>query len=104
MSIDDVVEAKKVPRAPTNQRASDLVDHGLDLDVLRRERRGNKKEESVADFLGLEVNSGPRNKFGLWVGSELPHVKTLSRAVAAQCTTYPQKAKVMSQLAKTALS
>ncbi len=71
VGIGDVVEAKKVPRTPTNQRASDLIDHGLDLDVTRRERRGNKKKESVADFLGLEVSGGPRSEFGHREGPSL---------------------------------
>jgi hypothetical protein len=69
--VGNIVETKKLPRTPTNQRASDLIGHGLDLDVARRERRGNRKEESVADFLGLEVSGGPRNEFvhrgGLWL-------------------------------------
>jgi hypothetical protein len=72
--VGDVVETKKLPRTPTNQRASDLIDHGLGLDVERRERRGNKKEESVADFLGLEVSGGPRNEFGQRDGSWLTGV------------------------------
>ena len=63
VGVGDVVETKKLPRTPTNQRASDLTDHGLDLDVSRREPRGNKKEELVAAFLGLEVSGGPRNEF-----------------------------------------
>ncbi len=63
VGIDDVVEAKELPRTPTNQRASSLVEHGFDLDVVRRESRGNV-EKSVADFLGLEVSGGPRNEFG----------------------------------------
>ncbi len=57
-----VVETEELPRAPTNQRTSDLIDHGLDLDVARRERRGNKKE-LVTNFLGLEVSGGSRNEF-----------------------------------------
>jgi len=65
VGIGDVVEAKKLPRTPTNQRASVLVGHGLDLDVARLESRGNA-EESVAGFLGLEVSGGPRNEFGQW--------------------------------------
>jgi hypothetical protein len=63
VGIGDVVEAKKLSRTPTNQRASDLVEHGLDLDVARRESRGNV-EESVADVLGLEMSGGPRNECG----------------------------------------
>ncbi len=63
VGIGDVVEAKKLSRTPTNQRASDFVEHGLDLDVSRRESRGNV-EESIADFLGLEVSGGPRNECG----------------------------------------
>jgi hypothetical protein len=63
VGIDDVVEAKKLSRTPANPRASDLVEHGLDLDVARRESRGNA-EESVADFLGLEMSRGPRNECG----------------------------------------
>jgi hypothetical protein len=74
VGVGDVVETKKLPRTPTNQRASDLIDHGLDLDVASRDRRGNEKEESVADFLGLEVGSGPRNEFGQRDGSGLAHV------------------------------
>jgi hypothetical protein len=61
--VGDVVQTKELPWTPTNQRASDLAKHGFDLDVVRRERRGNKKEESVADSLGLEVNGGPRSEF-----------------------------------------
>ena len=92
VGVGDVVESKKLPRTPTNQRASDLIDHGLDLDVTRRERRGNKKEEAVAGFLGLEVSGGPRNEFGQRDGSELAHVHGPSRAeVAVQGTTCPQK-------------
>ena len=63
VGVGDVVETQKLPRTPANQRASDLIDHGLDLDVARRERRGNKKE-LVTNFLGLEVSGGPRNEFG----------------------------------------
>jgi hypothetical protein len=63
VSIGDVVEAKKLSRTPTNQRASDLVEHGFNLDVERRESRG-RVEESVADFLGLEVSGSPRNECG----------------------------------------
>ncbi len=61
--VGGVVEAKKLPRTPTNRRASDLIDHGLGLDVAHWERRGNKKEELVAAFLGLKVSRGPRNEF-----------------------------------------
>jgi hypothetical protein len=61
--MGNIVETKKLPRTPTNQRTSALIDHGLDLDVVRRERRGNKEEEPVAVFLGLEVSGGPRNEF-----------------------------------------
>ena len=89
VGIGDVVEAKELPRTPTNQRASDLVEHGFGLDVVRRESRGNV-EESVAGFLGLEVSGGPRNEFGqrdgpwltgvhenaLWGGDcRIPHVQ-----------------------------
>jgi hypothetical protein len=63
VGIGYVVEDKELPRTPTNQRASDVVEHGFGLDVARRESRGNV-EESVADFLGLEVSGGPRNEFG----------------------------------------
>jgi hypothetical protein len=63
MGIGDVAESKELPRTPTNQRASDLVEHGSDLDVTRRESRGNV-EESIADYLGLEVSGGPRNELG----------------------------------------
>ena len=63
VGIGDVVEAKKLSRTPTNQRASDLVEHRLNLDVARWESRGIA-EESVADFLGLEVSGGPRHKCG----------------------------------------
>jgi hypothetical protein len=86
VGIDDIVESKEIPRAPTNQRASDLVEHGFDLDVARRESRGSVKE-SIADFLGLEVSGGPRNEIvthdglwsvvmheiALWGGSRLAH-------------------------------
>jgi hypothetical protein len=61
--VGHVVKTKELPRTPPDQRASDLAEHGFGLDVVRRERRGNKKEESVADFLGLEVNGGPRSEF-----------------------------------------
>ena len=71
VGVGDVVETKKFPRTPTQPRASDLIDHGPDLDVARRERRGNKKKESVAAFLGWEVSGGPRNEFvqreGAWL-------------------------------------
>jgi len=67
----DVVESEKLPRTPTNQRASDLIGHRLDLDVAFRERRGNKNKEAVAGFLGLEVSGGPRKELvrreGLWL-------------------------------------
>jgi hypothetical protein len=89
MGIGDVVEAKEVPRTPTNQRASDLVEHGFGLDVARRESRRNV-EESVADFLGQKVSGGPRNEFGqrrdglwltvhenaLWCGDYTPRYHT----------------------------
>ena len=68
VGVGDVVETKKLPWTPTNKRASDLIDHGLDLDVACREHRSNKKEESVAAFLGLEVSGGPRNEFDQWGG------------------------------------
>ena len=64
VGVGDVVETKKPPWTPTNQRASGFIDHGLDLDVVCRERRGNKKEESVAALLALEMSGGPRNEFG----------------------------------------
>ena len=63
VGIGDVVEAKELSRTPTNQRASDFVEHGLDLNVARWEIRGNV-EETIADFLGLEVSGGPRNECG----------------------------------------
>jgi hypothetical protein len=63
MGIGDVIEAKELSRPPTNQRASDHVEHGLDLDVARRQSRGSA-DESVADFLGLEVSGSPRNECG----------------------------------------
>jgi len=62
VSIGDVVEAQKLPRTPTNQRASVLVGHGLDLDVARRKSCGNV-EESVAELLVLEVSGSPRSEF-----------------------------------------
>ena len=62
LGMGDVVEVQEVPRTPTNQRASDLVEHGFDFDVVRRESRGNV-EESITRFLGLEVSCGPRNEF-----------------------------------------
>ncbi len=71
--VGGVVETKKFPRTPTNQRASDVIDHGLGLDVARRESRGNV-EESVAAFLGLEVSGGPRKEFGQWDGLWLTEV------------------------------
>ena len=61
--MGDVVEAKKLPRTPTNRRDSAIAAHGLDLDIAHRESRGNA-EESVAGFLGLEASGGPRNEFG----------------------------------------
>jgi len=67
VGIGDVVEAKKLSRTPTNQRASDLVEHGLDLNVAHRESRGIA-EESIADFLGLEVSGSPRNECGQQYG------------------------------------
>ncbi len=66
--VGGVVEAKKLPRTPTNQRASDVIDHGLGLDVAHWQRRGNKKKESVAAFLGLEVSGSPRKEFVQWDG------------------------------------
>lgn len=72
--VGDIVETKKLPRTPTNQCAPDIIDHGLDLDVARRERRGNKTEESIAYSLGLEVSGGPRDKFGRGAGPDLTHV------------------------------
>ena len=63
VGMGDVVEAKEVPRTPTNQRASDLVEHGFDLDVARRESRRDV-QESIADSFGLEMSGGPRNEFG----------------------------------------
>ncbi len=68
VGMGDVVEAKKLPRAPTNRRASAFVVHGLDLDIARGESRGNKKKESVAAFLGLEVSGSPRKEFVQWDG------------------------------------
>ena len=71
LGIHDVVETEKLPRTPTNQRPSDLIDHGLGLDVACREGRGNTKDKLVADLLGLEVRGGPRNelvrRIGLWL-------------------------------------
>ncbi len=61
--MGDVVEAKEVPRTPTNQRASDLVEHGFDLDVARRESRRDV-QDSIADSFGLEMSGGPGNEFG----------------------------------------
>jgi hypothetical protein len=95
VGIGDVVEAKKLPRTPTNHRASDLVSHGLDLDVAGRESRGSV-EEAVADFLGLEVSGTPRSEcrlrldywltyghagrlFGLRFQSRIPHVQKEDR-------------------------
>ncbi len=66
--VGGVVETKKLPRTPTNQRASDVIDHGLGLDVAHWQRRGNKKKESVAAFLGLEVSGSPRKEFVQWDG------------------------------------
>ncbi len=63
VGIGDVVEAKKLPRTPTNQHASALVEHGFDLDIIRRESRGNA-EESIAGFLGWEASDGPQTEFG----------------------------------------
>jgi hypothetical protein len=63
VGVGDVIEAKKHTWTPTNQRASDVVEHGFDLNVARRESRGIA-EKSIADFLGLEVSGSPRNKFG----------------------------------------
>ena len=63
VGMGDVVEAKKLPRTPTNQRASDLVEHGFDLDVARRESPRDV-QESIADSFGLEMRGGPRNEFG----------------------------------------
>jgi len=91
--MDDIVEVEKVARTPTNHRASDLVSHGLDLDVVHRELRGNKEEKAVAEFLGLEVRAGPRNEFGLrerlglaevhestfWVGNAHPRYHSLEK-------------------------
>ncbi len=73
--VGGVVEAKKLPRTPTNRRASDLIDHGLGLDVSHWERRGNKKKESIAAFLGLEVSGSPRKEFGQWDGLWLTEVQ-----------------------------
>ena len=67
VGIGDVVEAKKLSRTPTNQRASDLAEHGLNLDVALWESR-DSVEESVADFLGLEVSGSPRNECVLQSG------------------------------------
>jgi hypothetical protein len=64
VGIGDVVEMKKLSRAPANQRASDLVEHGLDLDVARRESRGIA-EEAVANFLAWKVSGSPRDECGL---------------------------------------
>ncbi len=74
VGMGDVVEAKELPRTPTNQRASDLIDHGLGLDVSHWERRGNKKKESIAAFLGLEVSGSPRKEFGQRAGPGLTGV------------------------------
>jgi hypothetical protein len=60
--MGDVVEAKEVPRTPTNRRGSDLVEHGFDFDVVGRESCGNT-EESIAGFSGLEVSGRPRTEF-----------------------------------------
>ncbi len=92
VGVGDVVETKKLPRTPTNQRASDLIDHGLDLDVACRERRSNKKEESVAAFLGLEVSGGPRKEFDQWGGPWLMVVHETPSAVkiTVQVTTRPK--------------
>ena len=73
VGIGDVVEAKEFPRPPTNQRASNLVEHGFDLDLARRESRGDA-EEAVADSFGLEVSGGPRNEFGQRDGPWLTEV------------------------------
>ncbi len=76
--VGGVVETKELPRTPTNQRASDLIDHGLGLDVAHWEHRGNKKKESIAAFLGLEVSGSPRKEFGQRAGLWLTvHKKAL---------------------------
>ena len=85
MGKSHVVETKELPRAPTNQCASDLMAHGLDLDIARRERCGSEKEESVADFLGWEVSGGPRKEFGQRDGPGLTHMYGASRA--GSCTS-----------------
>ena len=63
VGIGDVVEAKKLPRTPTNRRASALVVHGRDRDIARGESRRDV-QESIADSFGLEMRGGPRNEFG----------------------------------------
>jgi hypothetical protein len=63
VGVGDVVEPEELPRTPANQRASDLVEHGLDLDVVRRKSRGNA-EKLIAGFSGLEVSGGPRYEVG----------------------------------------
>ena len=69
VGVGDVVEKKKVSRAPTNERSSDIVGHRLDLDVAGRESRG-EEQESVTGFLSVEVGDGPGNesvaRVGLW--------------------------------------
>jgi len=70
VEVGDVVEKKKLPRAPTNERASDIVGIRLDLDVAGRESRG-EEQESVAGFPSVEVDDRPGNEFvaredGLW--------------------------------------
>ena len=92
VGVGDVVEAEKLPRTPANQRASDLVEHGLDLDVVRRKSRGNA-EELIAGFSGLEVSGGPRNEIGRWDWFWLTCVHETAFCVdsAVQGTTRPQK-------------
>jgi hypothetical protein len=67
VGVGDVVEAKELSRTPANQCASDFVEHRLDLDVARREIRGNV-EEMIAEFLGLKMSGGPRNECGQRLG------------------------------------
>ena len=63
VGIGDVVEAKKVTRAPTNPRASAIVGQRLDLDLVRLLGRDDA-EESVAGYFGVEVSGSPRNEVG----------------------------------------
>ncbi len=93
--MGDVVEAKKLPRTPTNRRDSAIAVHGLDLDIAHRESRGNA-EESVAGFLGLEASGGPRNEFGqrfvLW---RLADVHGYARVeIPVQCITQREEEQI----------